>query len=113
MSLLNPPKALLNKLKQYGKSPPEYRVKAITKIDLSESAVIWGLRAQGKILATSARMAEMNEKAARDCRDDKRLPPQRKMTRRESPNKFIATIARMAKPERSISVVVSRHTLPR
>jgi hypothetical protein len=42
---------------------------------------LWRLLAQGKTLAASARMTEMDEKTARDYRDDKRLPSQRKITR--------------------------------
>jgi hypothetical protein len=43
---------------------------------------LWRLLAQGKTLAASARMTEMDEKTARGYRDDKRLPSQRKSTRK-------------------------------
>ena len=38
---------------------------------------LWRLLAQGKSLASSARMTEMDEKTARSYRDDDRLPSQR------------------------------------
>jgi hypothetical protein len=42
---------------------------------------LWRLLGQGKQLAFSARMTQMDEKTARDYRDDNRLPSQRKTAR--------------------------------